>query len=112
MNSNPKIKYSSGREWEILPEKQRLSELCFKIVIIGNSGVGKSCLVEKASHYTYNEQYTATIGFEFLTYSLKHDNDIVKLQIWDTCGQERYRSLITNFYRNASLAIIVYSIDK
>ena len=54
----------------------------------------------------------ATVGFEFFTFNIKIADKIIKLQIWDTCGQEIYRSLITNFYRNSSMAIVVYSIDE
>ena len=54
----------------------------------------------------------ATIGFEYFTFNIKLGETIIKLQIWDTCGQEFYKSLISSFYRNASLAIIVYSIDN
>ena len=56
--------------------------------------------------------YSPTIGFEFLSFNIRIKDKIVKLQIWDTCGQEVYRSLISSFYRNSSLAIIVYSIDN
>ena len=58
------------------------------------------------------ENYRATIGMEIFSLFLKVNHKLIKLQIWDTCGQEIYRSLIKNFYRNSSLAIIVYSIDK
>ena len=54
----------------------------------------------------------ATVGFEFFAFNIKMDGKIIKLQIWDTCGQEIYRSLVTNFYKNSSLAIIVYAIDE
>ena len=88
------------------------SDLCFKIIIIGDSSVGKSCLALKATKGTFESVYTPTVGFEFLTFYLKIENSNIKLQIWDTCGQEVYRSLIGSFYRNSSLAIIVYSIDN
>jgi len=65
----------------------------------------------KATKNIFNN-YSATVGFEFFTFNVKLDNKIIKLQIWDTCGQEIYRSLISNFYRNTSLAIAVYSIDE
>ena len=87
-------------------------DLSFKIIIIGDPGVGKSCLTNQAIKNTFDETYSATVGFEFLTFILKLDEKIVKLQIWDTCGQEAYRSLISGFYRNASLAMIVYSIES
>ena len=88
------------------------SDLCFKLIIIGDSSVGKSCLALKATKGTFESLYTPTVGFEFLTFYLKIEDSNVKLQICDTCGQEVYRSLIGSFYRNSSLAIIVYSIDN
>ena len=87
-------------------------DISFKIVIIGDSFVGKSCLTIKAAKNLFENYYTATVGFEFFTMLFKINAKIIRLQIWDTCGQEEYRSLIQNFYRNASLAILVYSIDK
>ena len=96
---------------EILDELKKEYDLNFKIIIIGNIGVGKSCLSLKATKGVFMEEYTSTVGFEFYCFNVKIDGKIVKLQIWDTCGQEAYRSLITNFYRNASLAVIVYSVE-
>ena len=87
-------------------------DLSFKIIIVGDSGVGKSCLSIKATRNYFEDFYSPTVGFEFLTFNVKVDEKIVKLQIWDTCGQEVYRSLISSFYRSASLAIIVYSIEN
>ena len=84
----------------------------FKMIVIGDAGVGKSCLTNRAAKDKFISNYSPTIGFEFLSFSTNIDDKIVKLQIWDTCGQEVYRSLITNFYRNASLAMMVYSIDS
>ena len=52
------------------------------------------------------------MGFEFFTFNIKIKGKVIKLQIWDTCGQEIYRSLVTNFYRNSSLAVIVYAINE
>ena len=89
----------------------KIKNLNFKIIIIGNIGVGKSCLSLKATKGIFTEEYTSTVGFEFYCFNVKINDKIVKLQIWDTCGQEAYRSLIQNFYRNASLAIVVYSIE-
>ena len=96
---------------EILEEHHKNYDLNFKIIVIGNVGVGKSCLSLKATKGIFIEEYTSTVGFEFYCFNVKINDKIVKLQIWDTCGQEAYRSLIMNFYRNASLAIIVYSIE-
>ena len=97
---------------EILPEDYPQYDLSFKLIFIGDSSVGKSCLTTKAVKNEFEDYYQATVGFEFMTFNLKIHDKIIKLQIWDTCGQEIYKSLISNFYRNSSLAVLVYSIDS
>ena len=97
---------------EILSDEYNQYDLSFKMIVIGDAGVGKSCLTTKASKGVFDESYSATVGFEFLTFNVKIDGKVIKLQIWDTCGQEIYRSLISSFYRNASLAMMVYAIDS
>ena len=98
---------------EILGEEIQNSDLNFKIIVIGNSGVGKSCLSLRATKNIFKEEFISTIGFEFFNYNVLINNKKIKLQIWDTCGQEIYRSLISGFYRSTELAIIVYSVvDK
>ena len=83
----------------------------FKIIIIGETGVGKSSLTVRATKNKYIEDYTPTIGFEKSSLYIKINDTIIKLEIWDTCGQESYRSLNKSYYRNTSLAIIIYSIN-
>ena len=97
---------------EMLPEDYPQYDLSFKLIFIGDSSVGKSCLTTKAVKNEFEDYYQATVGFEFMTFNLKINDKIIKLQIWDTCGQEIYKSLISNFYRNSSLAVLVYSIDS
>lgn len=97
---------------QILPEEVTNYDLSFKIIVVGDSGVGKSCLTMRGTKNLFDDNYNATVGFEFFTLNLKINDTIIKLQVWDTCGQEIYRSLISNFYRNSSLAFLVYSIDK
>lgn len=97
---------------QIINEELAQYDVSFKIIIIGDSFVGKSCLTIKAAKNVFENYYTSTVGFEFFSMLYKINSKIIRLQIWDTCGQEEYRSLIQNFYRNASLAILVYSIDK
>ena len=65
-----------------------------------------------ATKHSFETNYIATVGFEFFSFNIRLNNKVIKLQIWDTCGQEIYRSLVTNFYRNSSLAIVVYAIDE
>ena len=99
-------------EVEVLDQETNEFELSFKLIIIGDSGVGKSCLALRATKDSFEKLYSATIGFEFMTFFIRVDGKAIKLQIWDTCGQEVYRSLISSFYNNSALAIIVYSIDN
>ena len=97
---------------EVLTDEAIKYDLTFKMIIIGDSGVGKSSLTLKATKNKFDDFYNATVGFEFYTFNVKIDDKIIKLQIWDTCGQEIYRSLISSFYKNAAIAMIVYSIDR
>ena len=99
-------------EYEVLPEDFVNFDLSFKIILIGDSGVGKSCLTMKGTKNYFENYYSPTIGFEFFTFNVRIKDSKIRLQIWDTCGQEAYRSLISGFYRNSSLAILVYSIDN
>lgn len=87
-------------------------EICFKIVILGDSGVGKTCIMKRFIHNKFLSNNYSTIGFEFYNVNIKINNLNIRLQIWDTCGQEAYKSLITNFYKNSSLAVLVFSIDE
>ena len=97
---------------EIISQNTSDFELSFKMIIIGDSGVGKSCLSIRGTKDVFEPMYSPTIGFEFMAFYVKVNGQTIKLQIWDTCGQEVYRSLISSFYNNSSLAIIVYSIDN
>ena len=97
---------------EIISQNTSDFELSFKMIIIGDSGVGKSCLSLRGTKDVFDTMYSPTIGFEFMAFYIKVNGQIIKMQIWDTCGQEVYRSLISSFYTNSSLAIIVYSIEN
>ena len=97
---------------ELLPEEFAQYDISFKIIVIGDSNVGKSCLTSQAVRNKFIDFYQTTIGFEFLTFNIRMNSLVVKLQVWDTCGQEVYKSLISNFYRNSSLALIVYAINN
>ena len=111
INSDNLLLKNKNYRIEILDEHKKGFDLNFKIIVTGNVGVGKSCLSLKATKGIFIEEYTSTVGFEFYCFNVKINDKIVKLQIWDTCGQEAYRSLIMNFYRNTSLAIVVYSVE-
>ena len=84
----------------------------FKVVIIGDSGVGKSNLLSRFTRNEFHLDSKSTIGVEFATRSIQHDGKVIKAQIWDTAGQERYRAITSAYYRGAVGALIVYDITK
>ncbi|KAG6826807.1 Ras- protein Rab-11A [Tricholoma furcatifolium] len=84
----------------------------FKVVLIGDSGVGKSCVLSRFTRNEFNLESKSTIGVEFATRSINVDGKTVKAQIWDTAGQERYRAITSAYYRGAVGALLVYDIAK
>jgi len=86
------------------------SDLQFKLLIVGNSGVGKSSMLVRYTEGYWLENYTSTIGIDFKAKKVVLDDRVVKLQIWDTAGQERFRNIISGYYRGAHGVIFVYDI--
>ncbi|CAF0976091.1 unnamed protein product [Adineta ricciae] len=84
----------------------------FKVVLIGDSGVGKSNLLSRFTRNEFNLESKSTIGVEFATRSIQVDKKTIKAQIWDTAGQERYRAITSAYYRGAVGALLVYDISK
>uniref|UniRef100_A0A3P8SLI4 small monomeric GTPase n=1 Tax=Amphiprion percula TaxID=161767 RepID=A0A3P8SLI4_AMPPE len=84
----------------------------FKVVLIGDSGVGKSNLLSRFTRNEFNLESKSTIGVEFATRSIQVDSKTIKAQIWDTAGQERYRAITSAYYRGAVGALLVYDIAK
>merc|ERR1712228_276807 len=83
-----------------------------KVIILGDSGVGKTSLMNQYVNQKFSKQYKATIGADFLTKEITIDDKSVTLQIWDTAGQERFQSLGTAFYRGADCCVLVYDITE
>ncbi|KAG8068006.1 hypothetical protein GUJ93_ZPchr0005g14492 [Zizania palustris] len=84
----------------------------FKVVLIGDSGVGKSNLLSRFTKNEFSLESKSTIGVEFATRSLQVDGKVIKAQIWDTAGQERYRAITSAYYRGAVGALLVYDVTR
>lgn len=83
----------------------------FKVVLIGNAGVGKTCLVRRFTQGLFPPGQGATIGVDFMIKTVEVDGLKIKLQIWDTAGQERFRSITQSYYRSAHALILVYDVS-
>lgn len=83
-------------------------KVLLKIIILGDSGVGKTCLMNQYVNKKFSTQYKATIGADFLTKDIVVEDKLVTMQIWDTAGQERFQSLGMAFYRGADACFLVY----
>ena len=86
--------------------KNKDYDYIFKLVLIGDTCVGKSCILVRFSDDIFDDNYVTTIGVDFRFKTMAIKNKIVKIQIWDTAGQERYRSITTAYYRGAAAIII------
>ncbi|KAJ0960550.1 hypothetical protein J5N97_001589 [Dioscorea zingiberensis] len=82
-----------------------------KVIVLGDSGVGKTSLMNQYVHKKFSQQYKATIGADFVTKEIQIEDRLVTLQIWDTAGQERFQSLGVAFYRGADCCILVYDVN-
>ena len=86
-------------------------EYCFKAVVSGNSGVGKTSIVRYEVHNQFEQDNTATLVFEHYSKNYKICEKIIRIQIWDTCGNETYEEIMKNFYRSALCIFVVFSLD-
>ena len=83
---------------QILPSDYAGYDYNYKIIIIGNSGVGKTCLTYRATSGLFQDKMSPTLGLEYSPFVLRYKEKVLKLEIWDTCGQEAYRSLIKSLF--------------
>ena len=84
--------------------------ITFKILTIGESGVGKTCVLRRFVENKFLKNHLATIGIDFKTKTLNINNQEVKLKIWDTAGQERFRNITTQYYKGADGIVLVYDV--
>jgi len=85
-------------------------KVLLKVIILGDSGVGKTSLMNQYVNRKFSNQYKATIGADFLTKEVMVDDRMVTMQIWDTAGQERFQSLGVAFYRGADCCVLCYDV--
>ncbi|KAK3598665.1 hypothetical protein CHS0354_020426 [Potamilus streckersoni] len=84
----------------------------FKLLLIGDAGVGKSCLLLRFADDTFSDSYISTIGVDFKIRTIDKDGKTIKLQIWDTAGQERFRTIASSYYKGADGIIVVYDVTN
>lgn len=84
----------------------------YKLVFLGDVYVGKTSIITRFMYETFDNNYQATIGIDFLSKTLYLDDRTVRLQLWDTAGQERFRTLIPNYIRGSSVAVIVFDVTN
>uniref|UniRef100_A0A7S2R839 Uncharacterized protein n=1 Tax=Mucochytrium quahogii TaxID=96639 RepID=A0A7S2R839_9STRA len=84
----------------------------YKLVFLGDLGVGKTAIITRFMYDSFDTQYVATIGIDFLSKTMYLEDRTVRLQLWDTAGQERFRSLIPSYIRDSSVAVVCYDITK
>lgn len=86
------------------------TELTYKFIVIGSTGVGKSCLLLRYAKNQFISSHCPTIGMEFFSKRISVNDIMIKLQIWDTAGQETFKSIVRNFYKGSHAVFLVYSI--
>lgn len=95
-----------------LSRRQQDYDVLFKLLLIGESGVGKSSILSRYVDETFNDGFISTIGVDFRIRSLKYKGQDVKLQIWDTAGQERFRTIVSSYYRGAQGVFVVFDVSN
>ena len=90
----------------------KLHDYLFKLLLIGDSGVGKTCILFRFSDDAFSSQFISTIGIDFKIRTIDLDGKKIKLQIWDTAGQERYITITTAYYRGAMGIMLVYDVTN
>jgi len=108
---NNELKEKIGKyNIEKMPDNYDKENANFKVLFLGDPGVGKSSLVLRGTTKEYNSLYKPTVGFDLLNHIVKINDKVIKLQIWDTCGQEEFSMCNQSLFKNVTIAIMVYSV--
>ncbi|XP_001368638.3 ras-related protein Rab-8A isoform X1 [Monodelphis domestica] len=102
----------TSRRGGIVCNMAKTYDYLFKLLLIGDSGVGKTCVLFRFSEDAFNSTFISTIGIDFKIRTIELDGKRIKLQIWDTAGQERFRTITTAYYRGAMGIMLVYDITN
>uniref|UniRef100_A0A0R3RGK7 Ras-related protein Rab-33 n=1 Tax=Elaeophora elaphi TaxID=1147741 RepID=A0A0R3RGK7_9BILA len=107
------LKYATGTTYVYQPGKTYRAKRVFKVIILGDAGVGKTCLSFRFCNGRFPAQTEATIGVDFRERSVAIDGELIRVQLWDTAGQERYRqSIVSHYYRNVNAVVFVYDVSN
>jgi len=97
---------------EVIKDNNVKNNLFAKVEVIGDVQVGKTAIVKRLIQDKFITEYTPTQGYEFTPYLIQVNETIIKLQIWDMCGAENYRSVLLNLYRNSKVGVLVYDVTS
>jgi small GTP-binding protein len=116
--SNNKDKEKKLNDNDEFSKRNSISEVSlpyhyiFKIILIGDSGIGKTSIINRYIHNSFNDKYICTIGVDFMMKTMNIEETQIKLQVWDTAGMERYKQLTTSYYKGSHSAIIVFDLTN
>merc|ERR1712123_377975 len=101
-----------GRCVRTMMENRKPYDLLFKLLLIGDSGVGKTCIIFRFTDDAFSSTFISTIGIDFKVKTILLRGKKIKLQIWDTAGQERFHTITTSYYRQAMGILLVYDVTN
>ena len=89
-----------------------MSKFKYKVVFLGDQSVGKTSIIHRFIYDSFDENYQATIGIDFMSHKMYVEDKIIILNLWDTAGQERFKSLIPSYIKDSAVAIVVFDITS
>ena len=93
-------------------ENSTVGKFKYKVVFLGDQSVGKTSIIHRFIYDSFDENYQATIGIDFMSHKMYVEDKIIILNLWDTAGQERFKSLIPSYIKDSAVAIVIYDITN